>query len=184
MRKTVLVAGLVVLLIGLAAVFVGFYEASNLFLPTVKVVSGPPQNSVVLQPAGNLSVGTVAVHNLGILTYKDTSNRALKLHVNSSATTVYRNLSVNGSEVFLAVVLGSGPGPLGLSLVNNLSTQQSVGYTFSSKIAPSALILSGGLILVGGVVFVIGLITAIVGAILKKKPAASTEVGKPLETMK
>ncbi|MDG6951662.1 MAG: hypothetical protein JRN12_07465 [Nitrososphaerota archaeon] len=166
MRRGMVIAGAVVLVLGVAVAGVGIYflvDQSGLG----NIAASAQKTSVVLAPGASLTVGTAQSGKVAIVAYSD--NLSAPIQVTSSGTTpTTRTTGKGGTTEYIAVFAGIVTGAAPIVISNNQTATASVQY--AAVVTSIGAIASGGLLaLGGGALFVIGLIVLIVGVVLKKK---------------
>lgn len=167
MRKRIALAGVILVVIGLAAIAGGFYLASRSLVPTISQFAGK-LTTTTLNPNQSLTLGSDASNHLAIAAYQDSSGKPLDLVSTGAASKVSRQAQVNGTTLFITVLV-AGSSQANVSLVNNQSQTLTVEYGFSSKTNLSSVVTGGVALLLGGVLVVLGIIVVIVGVVLKPR---------------
>ncbi|MDE1858196.1 MAG: hypothetical protein KGI26_03905 [Thaumarchaeota archaeon] len=167
MRRGMVIAGAVILLIGVAAVAGGLYllvEQSG--LGNLAVTS--QKTTVVLAPGTNATIGATKMGEATIVDY--TNNASAPLQVTSGGTApIAKTGSTSGEKVFVAVFVTLGTSSAPIVIHNNQTATLSVQYA-SAQSSIGALAYGGLLLLGGGGLFVVGLIVLILGFVLRGRP--------------
>ncbi|GGP21658.1 hypothetical protein GCM10007981_14360 [Thermocladium modestius] len=171
MRKNLLIAGLVILVIGVALVGIAFYYIPRTLGPLLnsvnKTMLGPPA-SLGVGGSINISETITKAPALVILLYNDSIGKPL-----SVIGTPSQSESVSG--MYILSFVSDTNSTLTMGLVNNYSSPVVVRYGYSEIPASS---LAGAtpfilMLFIGGGVFIVGLIVAVIGALMKPRQRQS-----------
>ncbi|MDG7012486.1 MAG: hypothetical protein JRN17_05290 [Nitrososphaerota archaeon] len=168
MRKGVVIAGAVIIIIGVAALGAGLYllvdraGVANLGVSAQKI-------TVVLAPGSTKSVGATQPGTITIVAYTD--NASAPLQVSSvGATASTRTVTRGGVTDYVAIFTSLGASPVAgqVVILNNQTRTVSVQYA-SVQTGLGALAFGGLAVLGGGLLFVVGIVVLIVGVVLKTR---------------
>ncbi|MDG6990335.1 MAG: hypothetical protein JRM99_02805 [Nitrososphaerota archaeon] len=164
MRRRMVVAGAVILLIGVAALAGGLYllvEQSG--LGNLAVTS--QKTTVVLAPGATATIGATQTGQATIVDYSNNASAPIQV-TSSGATTIAKTGTTSGEKVFVAVFVTLGTGPAPIVMQNNQTATLSVQYA-TAQSSIGALAYGGLLLLGGGGLFIVGLIVLILGLVLR-----------------
>ncbi len=179
MRKGIVVAGAVILIIGAAALGAGFYllvdqaGIANLGVSAQKT-------TVVLPPGSSQSMGTTQPGTITIVAYTDNASAPLQVSSGGTAPTT-RTVTKGGETDYVAIFtsVGSNSSSGQVVLFNNQTRTVSVQYA-SVQTGLGALAFGGLALLGGGLLFIVGVIVLIVGLVMKRRnPPAPNPTGQP-----
>ncbi|MDG7012214.1 MAG: hypothetical protein JRN11_06350 [Nitrososphaerota archaeon] len=168
MRKGVVIAGAVIIIIGVAALGAGLYllvdraGVANLGVSAQKTTA-------VLAPGSTKSVGATQPGTITIVAYTD--NASAPLQVSSvAATASTRTVTRGGVTDYVAIFTSLGASPVAgqVVILNNQTKTVSIQYA-SVQTGLGALAFGGLAVLGGGLLFVVGIIVLIVGVVLKRR---------------
>ena len=166
MRKRVVIAGAIILVIGIAVAGAGFYLVlDQAGLGSAGVAS--QKTTVALAPAAEATIGTTQSGKITIVVYSANASAAIQVSSGGTAP-VTRTTSINGETAFIAVFTTLGTGSAPIVLHNNQTAPLSVQYA-SVQTDLGALAYGGLLVLAGAVLFIAGLIVLIVGFVMKER---------------
>lgn len=166
-----MIAGLIILVIGVALVGIAFYYIPRTLGPLLssvnKTMLGSP-SSLGIGESINISKTITKAPALVILLYNDSIGKPLSVIGAPS-----QSESVSG--MYILSFVANTNSTLTIGLVNNYSSPVVVRYGYSEIPASS---LSGAtpfvfMLFIGGGVFIVGLIVAVIGALMKPRPRPS-----------
>ena len=178
MRKGVVIAGAVVLLIGVAALGVGLYflvDQSGL----ANIAPSTPKTTVVLAPGASANIGTTQTGEITIVGYSDNASAALQVSSGGS-TPVTRSGTSGGQAIFVTAFVTLSGSSSSVVMANDLTAPVTVQYSVVTSTL-GAIAYAGLLVLAGFVLAVLGAIILVVGVVLKKRqvPAPTGTVPYP-----
>jgi hypothetical protein len=165
MRRNLVIAGGVVLVIGLILFFlIGPYLAAPAITKFSEKLNSTALKAADLQSGQTLNLGQVKQGQAFVFKYNDSAGVPLRLIMNGTAQISRIN------NTFLLVGFSTSSG--NISLVNNYTIPLHVVYSNVSPVEISGFL--GGIVgtLVGLVMSIAGLIVIAVGVILRPKPKA------------
>lgn len=173
MRKGIVIAGAIILVVGIAVVGVALYLVA---LPFASANLGANPSTRVLASGQSVTLGATQAGKIDLVTYEDNVSAPIRLNT-GSASAISRTVTTSNGTLYLAILEPSSGSSQTVALVNNQTSTVSVRYNFIQSSA--GMLASGGLSIIGGAaLFVVGLVVLIVGFIMKKKqPVASPQPG-------
>lgn len=178
MRKGVVIAGAVILIVGVAALGGGFYLLVDRAGLADLGVSAQ-KTTVVLSPGASQSIGTTQTGAITIVAYSDNASTPLQVSSGGVAP-ITRTVTRNGVTDYAVIftTLGSGSGSAPVVILNNLTKTVSVQYA-SVQTGIGALAYGGIAILGGGLLFIVGIIILVVGLVMKRRtPSNASPTGQ------
>lgn len=165
MRKGIVIAGAVVLVISIAAIGGGlFFAVGQSGLASLGVSA--PKTTVTLAPGADVTVGNTTVGEVTVVTYSD--NASAPIQVSSGGSSPVTKTTDHNGVTYYYLVFTPLQGTDAVVMHNNNTATLSVQYA-AVQSSLGALAVGGLLILGGGVAFIVGLVLLIVGAAMKKK---------------
>jgi len=158
------IAGAVILLIGVAAVAGGLYllvEQSG--LGNLAITS--QKTTVVLAPGANATIGSTQTGQATIVDYTNNAKRAPPGDFRLTAG-IAKTGTTSGEKVFVAVFVTLASSSSPIVMHNNQTATLSVQYA-SAQSSIGALAYGGLLLLGGGGLFIVGLIVLVLGFVLR-----------------
>ncbi len=160
MKKKLMLAGVIILVIGVAMFFGGPYIFKNSVNLNELV---PFKNSIDIRPGFNVVLGVVPAGKIFAAVYND----SLSAPINISVTGGNINYQ-NENSTFIVEYYNTGNSNKSVYALNNYTEPLTLNYsmlTFSSN----GIIYSLLMVLLGGLLMFIGGIIAVIGLILKPK---------------
>lgn len=160
MRKNIIIAGMIILSIGVAMFFGGPY----VFKSSVNLNQLVPlKNSISMKPGSNIIIGVVPVGKVLAAVYNDSLSVPIKIVSAGGNVT-----SQNENGTFIIEYYNDGNINQSVYASNNYTETMTVNYS-ALIFSASGILYSVLIVLLGGALMFIGGIIAVIGLILKPK---------------
>ncbi len=160
MRKNIIIAGVIILAIGVSMFFGGPYVFKNNVNLNQLL---PLKNMAVVESGSSTILGVVPAGKIFVTVYNDSLSVPINIGVSGE------NISYeNENGTFIAEYYNTGNSNQSVYMSNNFTTTLAVNYS-TLIVSASGILYSILMVLVGGVMMFIGGIIAVIGLILKPK---------------
>ncbi|MGC8542952.1 MAG: hypothetical protein ACP5NQ_03335 [Vulcanisaeta sp.] len=162
MRKGLLIAGAVLIVLAIVIFFIGVYLSSGVTSNLASIVAGI-RNEAVMKPGSSISIGNASSGVAIVVIYNDTLRKPLNIVTTTNTGLIMNNIPVD--EQYM-VVYSPPTGSGALYLVNNYSEGLTIYYTYGTINIASLMPLAVSTFLGLGA-GIVGVVLLILGVVLR-----------------